>query len=90
MPGTGIQLFGSSHAHEELRRILVEDQKLDGVASLPSGMFKPYACASTAILLFTKTNSSGTDHVWFYDRTGARRMPCRASRDPNTTTIQNR
>lgn len=60
-------LFGSSKAHKELRRILVEDQKLDGIVSLPSGVFKPYAGVSTAILLFTKTNSGGTDHVWFYD-----------------------
>ena len=60
-------LFGSTKAHRELRRILVEDQKLDGVVSLPSGVFKPYAGVSTAILLFTKTNSGGTDHVWFYD-----------------------
>lgn len=60
-------LFGSSKAHRELRRILVEDQKLDGVISLPAGAFKPYAGVSTAILLFTKTNSGGTDHVWFYD-----------------------
>jgi type I restriction enzyme M protein len=60
-------LFGSSKAHKELRRMLVEDQKLDGVISLPSGCFKPYAGVSTAILLFTKTNSGGTDHVWFYD-----------------------
>ncbi len=60
-------LFGSSKAHKELRRILVEDQKLDGVVKLPSGVFKPYAGVSTAILLFTKTNSGGTDHVWFYD-----------------------
>ena len=60
-------LFGSSNAHKELRRILVEDQQLDGVVSLPSGVFKPYAGVSTAILLFTKTNSGGTDHVWFYD-----------------------
>ena len=60
-------LFGSTKAHKELRRILVEDQKLDGVVSLPSGVFKPYAGVSTAILLFTKTNSGGTDHVWFYD-----------------------
>ena len=50
-------LFGSSKAHKELRRILVEDQKLDAVVSLPSGAFKPYAGVSTAILLFTKTNS---------------------------------
>lgn len=60
-------LFGSSRAHRELRRILVEDQKLDAVLSLPSGVFRPYAGVSTAILLFTKTNSGGTDHVWFYD-----------------------
>ena len=60
-------LFGSSKAHKELRQMLVEDQKLDGVISLPGGVFKPYAGVSTAILLFTKTNSGGTDHVWFYD-----------------------
>jgi len=62
-------LFGSTKAHKELRRILVEDQKLDAVVSLPSGAFKPYAGVSTAILFFTKTNSGGTDHVWFYDVT---------------------
>lgn len=60
-------LFGSSKAHKELRRILVEEQKLDAVVKLPSGVFKPYAGVSTAILFFTKTNSGGTDHVWFYD-----------------------
>jgi type I restriction enzyme M protein len=60
-------LFGSSNAHKELRRMIVEDQKLEAVISLPSGVFKPYAGVSTAILLFTKTNSGGTDHVWFYD-----------------------
>jgi len=60
-------LFGSTKAHKELRRILVEEQKLDCIVSLPSGVFKPYAGVSTAILLFTKTNSGGTDHVWFYD-----------------------
>ncbi len=60
-------LFGSTKAHKEVRRMLVEDQKLDGIVSLPSGVFKPYAGVSTAILLFTKTNSGGTDHVWFYD-----------------------
>lgn len=60
-------LFGSSKAHKELRRILVEDQKLDAVISLPGGVFKPYAGVSTAILVFTKTNSGGTDTVWFYD-----------------------
>ena len=60
-------LFGSSTAHKALRRILVEDQKLDGVVKLPSGVFRPYAGVSTAILLLTKTNSGGTDHVWFFD-----------------------
>jgi len=60
-------LFGSSTAHKTMRRILVEEQKLDAVISLPSGVFKPYAGVSTAILVFTKTNSGGTDYVWFYD-----------------------
>jgi len=60
-------LFGSSTAHRTLRKILVEEQKLDAVVSLPGGVFKPYAGVSTAILLFTKTNSGGTHHVWFYD-----------------------
>lgn len=60
-------LFGSSKAHRDVRRILVEDQKLDAVVKLPSGVFKPYAGVSTAILFFTKTNSGGTDTVWFYD-----------------------
>ena len=60
-------LFGSSNAHRELRRVLVEDQKLDAVVSLPGGVFKPYAGVSTAILFFTKTNSGGTGQVWFYD-----------------------
>lgn len=60
-------LFGSSNAHKQLRRMLVEDQKLDAVIKLPSGVFRPYAGVSTAILCFTKTNSGGTDQVWFYD-----------------------
>jgi type I restriction enzyme M protein len=60
-------LFGSSNAHKTLRQTIVEDQKLDAIISLPSGVFKPYAGVSTAILFFTKTNSGGTDHVWFYD-----------------------
>ncbi len=62
-------LFGSTGAHKELRRILVEDHKLDAVVKLPSGVFKPYAGVSTAILFFTKTNSGGTDSVWFYEVT---------------------
>lgn len=60
-------LFGSSNAHKTIKKILVEDQKLDAVISLPGGVFKPYAGVSTAILVFTKTNSGGTDNVWFYD-----------------------
>ena len=60
-------LFGSSTAHKEIRRMLVEDHRLDGIVKLPSGVFRPYAGVSTAIVLFTKTNSGGTDHVWFYD-----------------------
>ncbi|MEV6022381.1 class I SAM-dependent DNA methyltransferase [Streptomyces sp. NPDC052036] len=60
-------LFGSTKAHKELRRMLVEEQKLDAVIKLPSGVFKPYAGVSTAILFFTKTDSGGTDDVWFYD-----------------------
>jgi type I restriction-modification system DNA methylase subunit len=57
----------ASKPHKELRRALVEDHKLDAVVKLPGGVFKPYAGVSTAILPFTKTNSGGTDHVWFYD-----------------------
>lgn len=60
-------LFGSSKAHKEIRRVLVDDQKLDAVVKLPSGVFRPYAGVSTAILFFTKTNSGGTEDVWFYD-----------------------
>ena len=60
-------LFGSSTAHKAIRRELVENQKLVAVISMPSGVFKPYAGVSTAILIFTKTNAGGTDKVWFYD-----------------------
>ena len=60
-------LFGSSKAHKELRKELVENQQLIAVISMPSGVFKPYAGVSTAILVFTKTNAGGTDKVWFYD-----------------------
>ena len=60
-------LFGSSKAHKTLRKMLVEDQKLDGIVSMPGGVFKPYAGVSTAIVFFTKTNSGGTENVWFYD-----------------------
>ena len=60
-------LFGSSNAHKEIRRILVEDQQLNAVISMPSGVFKPYAGVSTAVIIFTKTESGGTENVWFYD-----------------------
>src|SRR5690606_20568724 len=60
-------LFGSSKAHTQLRKLLVEEHKLEGVIKLPSGVFKPYAGVSTAILLFTKTGVGGTENVWFYD-----------------------
>ena len=60
-------LFGASKAHRTLCKTLVEEQKLDAIISMPSGVFKPYAGVSTAFLLFTKTNSGGTDDVWFYD-----------------------
>ena len=60
-------LFGSSKAHLDLRKILVDGHKLEAMISMPSGVFRPYAGVSTGILIFTKTNSGGTDHVWFYD-----------------------
>ena len=60
-------LFGSSTAHKALRKELVENQQLRAVISMPSGVFKPYAGVSTAILVFTKTDAGGTDKVWFYD-----------------------
>lgn len=60
-------LFGSSNAHKTLRQKLVEEQKLEAVISMPSGVFKPYAGVSTAILFFTRTDSGGTEGVWFYD-----------------------
>ncbi|MGY3570276.1 type I restriction-modification system subunit M [Vibrio paucivorans] len=60
-------LFGSTKAHKTIREQIVSKQKLEAVISLPSGVFKPYAGVSTAILIFTKTNSGGTDNVWFYD-----------------------
>lgn len=60
-------LFGSSKAHKRIRQEIVEHHKLDAVISMPSGVFKPYAGVSTAILIFTKTGNGGTDKVWFYD-----------------------
>ena len=60
-------LFGSSKAHKSIRQELVENHQLRAVISMPSGVFKPYAGVSTAILVFTKTGAGGTDKVWFYD-----------------------
>lgn len=60
-------LFGSSKAHKQIRQEIVDNHKLDAVISMPSGVFKPYAGVSTAILVFTKTGAGGTDNVWFYD-----------------------
>ena len=60
-------LFGTSKAHIAIRKEIVDHQQLKAVISMPSGVFKPYAGVSTAVLVFTKTNSGGTDKVWFYD-----------------------
>ena len=62
-------LFGSSTAHKAVRRELVDGNRLEAVISMPSGVFKPYAGVSTAVLIFTKTGHGGTDNVWFYDMT---------------------
>ena len=60
-------LFGSSNAHKSIRKEIVEGNKLEAVISMPSGVFKPYAGVSTAVLIFTKTGHGGTENVWFYD-----------------------
>ena len=60
-------LFGSSNAHKQIRQELIEKHKLDCVINMPSGVFKPYAGVSTAVLFFTKTGTGGTDKVWFYN-----------------------
>src|SRR5206468_11129172 len=57
-------LFGSSNAHRDLRKLLVDENQLEAVISMPSGVFRPYAGVSTAILMFTK--GGRTDWVWFY------------------------
>lgn len=74
-------LFGNSNAHKAIRKEIIEKNKLEAVISMPNGVFQPYAGVSTAILIFTKTTTGGTDKVWFYDMTGdgysldARRIP---------------
>lgn len=60
-------LFGSSTAHKDIRREIVENHRLEAIISMPSGVFKPYAGVSTAVIVFTKTGAGGTDKVWFYD-----------------------
>jgi type I restriction enzyme M protein len=60
-------LFGNSTAHKDIRKEIVENHKLEAIISMPSGVFKPYAGVSTAIMVFTKTGAGGTDQVWFYD-----------------------
>ena len=60
-------LFGSSNAHKQIRKAIIEENRLEAVISMPSGVFKPYAGVSTGILIFTKTGYGGTDKVWFYD-----------------------
>lgn len=62
-------LFGSSNAHKSLRKEIIDNNQLEAVISMPSGVFKPYAGVSTGILIFTKTGNGGTDNVWFYDMT---------------------
>ena len=62
-------LFGSSNAHKAIRKEIIENNRLEAVISMPSGVFKPYAGVSTGILIFTKTGHGGTDTVWFYDMT---------------------
>ena len=62
-------LFGSSNQHKAIRKEIIENHKLEAIISMPSGVFKPYAGVSTAIMIFTKTGQGGTDKVWFYDMT---------------------
>lgn len=65
VPDGGV--FGSSAAHKAIRKEIIENNRLEAVISMPSGVFKPYAGVSTAVLVFTKTGHGGTDKVWFYD-----------------------
>jgi len=60
-------LFGSSKAHVDIRKEIVDGHMLEAIISMPSGVFKPYAGVSTAIIIFTKTGAGGTEDVWFYD-----------------------
>lgn len=60
-------LFGSSVAHKAIRKEIIENNRLEAIVSMPSGVFKPYAGVSTAVMVFIKTGYGGTDKVWFYD-----------------------
>ncbi|MCW3807061.1 type I restriction-modification system subunit M [Plebeiibacterium marinum] len=60
-------LFGSTKSHLAVRKKLIDENQLQAVISMPSGVFKPYTGVATAILVFTKTGTGGTDKVWFYD-----------------------
>lgn len=60
-------LFGSSNAHKAIRKEIIDNNKLEAIISMPSGVFKPYAGVSTGIMIFTKTGTGGTENVWFYD-----------------------
>lgn len=85
-------LFGNSTAHKALRRELVDHQYLQAVISMPSGVFMPYAGVSTAVIIFTKTNSGGTDKVWFYDMKAdgytldQKRTPCQENDIPDVVS----
>lgn len=85
-------LFGSSKAHKEIRKQLVSENQLDAIISMPSGVFKPYAGVSTAIIIFTKTNGHKSDKVWFYDMQNDgytlndNRTPCDGSNIPDILT----
>ena len=82
-------LFGSTKAHKEIRKEIVSNQQLDAIISMPSGVFKPYAGVSTAIVIFTKTNGHKNDNVWFYDMDNDgytlndNRTPCEGSDIPD-------
>lgn len=78
-------LFGSSTAHKAIRKELVENNRLEAVISMPSGVFKPYAGVSTAVLIFTKTGHADTDKVWFYDM----KADGRSLDDKRTPTAEN-
>ncbi len=82
-------LFGSSNAHKSIRKEIVENNKLDAIISMPSGVFQPYAGVSTAVMIFTKTTTGGTNKVWFYDMTAdgftldAKRIPIKENDIPD-------